>query len=71
MVRNLDFEHLWAGTGAGRCNPNGIKRLYLSVEKETAQAEFEYYVKQGGEGVRQLYGYPLSSPASAVTMPIP
>jgi hypothetical protein len=52
-----------------KCSP--IKRLYLSVEKETAQAEFEYYVKQGGEGVRQLYGYPLSSPASAVTMPIP
>jgi RES domain-containing protein len=48
VVRNLDFEHLWAGTGAGRCNPNGIRRLYLSVEKETAQAEFEYYAKQGG-----------------------
>ena len=48
MVHNLDFEHLWAGTSAGRCNPDGVKRLYLSVEKEIAQAEFEYYATQDG-----------------------
>jgi RES domain-containing protein len=48
VVHNLDFEHLWAGTSAGRCNPDGVKRLYLSVEKETAQAEFEYYATQDG-----------------------
>jgi RES domain-containing protein len=33
---------------AGRCNPDGVKRLYLSVEKETAQAEFGYYATQDG-----------------------
>jgi RES domain-containing protein len=48
VVHNLAFEHLWPGTGAGRCNPDGAKRLYLSVEKETAQAEFEYYATQAG-----------------------
>jgi len=48
VVLNLNFEHLWAGTGAGRCNPAGVKRLYLSVEKETAQAEFDYYAAQAG-----------------------
>src|SRR5260370_13162755 len=36
------------GLSYGRCNPEGVKRLYLSVEKETAQAEFEYYATQDG-----------------------
>ena len=48
VVRNILFEHLWAGTGAGRCNPEGIARLYLSLERETAEAEFNYYESQAG-----------------------
>jgi len=48
VVRNLTFEHLWAGSGPGRCNPAGIGRLHLSAEKKTAQAEFRYYAAKGG-----------------------
>ena len=40
VVHNLHFEHLWAGTSAGRCNPEGVARLYLSLERQTADAEF-------------------------------
>jgi hypothetical protein len=49
VIHNLRFEHLWAGNSAGRCNPDGIARLYLSVEKETAQAEFDYYASKSGQ----------------------
>jgi RES domain-containing protein len=48
VVHEIHFEHLWEGAGAGRCNPDGVKRLHLSVEKETAQAEFLYYAAKGG-----------------------
>jgi len=48
IVRNIRFEHLWAGTAAGRCNPKGVARLYMSLERETAQAEFNYYQTLGG-----------------------
>lgn len=47
-ILNAGFEHLWAGTSAGRCNPAGVFRLHLSVEKKTAQAEFRYYAGRGG-----------------------
>jgi hypothetical protein len=43
IIHNLNFEHLWAGNSAGRCNPDGVIRLYLSAEKKTAKAEFDYY----------------------------
>lgn len=48
VVHNIDFEHLWAGIGAGRCNPAGIPRLYLSSDRETAQAEFGHYANRSG-----------------------
>jgi len=48
VVRNLTFEHLWAGSGEGRCNPSGVGRLHLSAEKKTALAEFRYYAAKGG-----------------------
>lgn len=48
LVHNLSFEHLWAGAGAGRCNPAGIERLHLSAERRTAQAEFRHYAAKGG-----------------------
>jgi RES domain-containing protein len=48
LVHNLSFEHLWAGGGAGRCNPAGIERLHLSAEKRTAQAEFRHHAAKGG-----------------------
>jgi hypothetical protein len=48
VVHEIHFEHLWDGAGAGRCNPDGIKRLHLSAEKETAHAEFLYYAAKGG-----------------------
>jgi hypothetical protein len=48
LVHNMSFEHLWAGSAAGRCNPTGIERLHLSAEKRTAQAEFRYYARKGG-----------------------
>jgi RES domain-containing protein len=48
VVRNLHFEHLWAGTGAGRCNPDGIARLYLSTDRQTAQAEFDHHQSRSG-----------------------
>jgi len=48
VVGNLTFEHLWAGTSAGRCNPAGVARLHLSAEKKTAEAEFRYYAQKGG-----------------------
>jgi len=35
------------GTRAARCNPDGVKRLHLSAEKETAQAGFLYYAAKG------------------------
>ena len=48
VIHNPKFEHLWAGTGAGRCNPEGVARVYLSLERETADAEFRHYQKIGG-----------------------
>jgi len=48
VLLNLHFEHLWAGTGAGRCNPKGVQRLYMSIERETAIAEFNYYEEKAG-----------------------
>ena len=48
LVHNMSFEHLWAGSGAGRCNPAGVERLHLSAEKRTAQAEFRHYARKGG-----------------------
>lgn len=48
VVHKLRFEHLWAGTSAGRCNPEGVARLYLSLERQTADAEFRHYQKKGG-----------------------
>jgi RES domain-containing protein len=48
VVHNLHFEHLWAGTSAGRCNPEGVARLYLSLERQTADAEFRHYQEKGG-----------------------
>ena len=47
-ILNASFEHLWAGSGAGRCNPAGVSRLHLSVAKKTAQAEFRFYAGRGG-----------------------
>jgi RES domain-containing protein len=48
IVHNLHFEHLWAGTSAGRCNPAGIARLYLSTDRQTAQTEFDYHQRRWG-----------------------
>jgi len=48
VVHEIHFKHLRDGTGAARCNPDGVKRLHLSAEKETAQAEFLYYAAKGG-----------------------
>jgi hypothetical protein len=48
VVHSLRFEHLWAGTSAGRCNPDGVARLYLSLDRKTAEAEFRYYQTKGG-----------------------
>jgi hypothetical protein len=39
VVRNLTFEHLWAGSGAGRCNPAGVARLHMSAEGFTRRRE--------------------------------
>jgi len=32
VVHEIHFEHLRDGTGAARCNPDGVKRLHLSAE---------------------------------------
>jgi RES domain-containing protein len=48
IVHNLHFEHLWAGTSAGRCNPDDIARLYLSTDRQTAQTEFDYHQSRCG-----------------------
>jgi hypothetical protein len=48
VVHNLRFEHLWAGVSAGRCNPDGVARLYLSLDRKTAEAEFRYYQIKAG-----------------------
>jgi hypothetical protein len=48
VVRKLKFEHLFASKAAGRCNPPGVVRIYLSAEPETASAEFRYYQSRGG-----------------------
>jgi RES domain-containing protein len=57
VVHNLHFEHLWAGTGAGRCNPDGIARLYLSTDRETAQAEFDHHQRRSGLNPEQADFY--------------
>jgi RES domain-containing protein len=48
IIKNLDFEHLRAGTAVGRCNPPGVARIYMSLQKETAQSEFDYYERKAG-----------------------
>jgi hypothetical protein len=48
VVHNITFEHLWAGGGTGRCNPVGVERIYLSLERETAEAEFVHWVRKAG-----------------------
>ncbi|AHF95016.1 hypothetical protein OPIT5_00335 (plasmid) [Opitutaceae bacterium TAV5] len=45
LVRDSEFKHLQAQIGAGRCNPGGIRRIYLALEKKTARAEFEHVQK--------------------------
>jgi RES domain-containing protein len=44
----MKFEHLWAGASAGRCNPPGVSRVYMSLERKTAQVEYEQFVKKEG-----------------------
>ena len=34
LINNPDFDALWAANGAGRCNPDGVPRLYLSFGEE-------------------------------------
>jgi RES domain-containing protein len=48
VVHKIKFEHLFAGTGAGRFNPEGIERIYMALERETALAEFEHGEKRAG-----------------------
>jgi hypothetical protein len=48
VIRNLTFDHLWAGNSPGRCNPAGIARLHLSLEKKTAEAEFRHHMQKAG-----------------------
>ena len=48
IVHKLRFKHLWAGNAAGRFNPAGVSRLYLSIERKTADREFSYYQKSAG-----------------------
>ncbi len=51
------LDRFFAGKGAGRCNPEGVKRIYLGLNERTAKAEFDHYQRLWGLEPDQVEAY--------------
>jgi len=62
------FIRLRFGTTAARCNPKGVKRIYLGLDPETANEEYRHEIRRGGldPDLEESFSYPVKVELNAV-----